>query len=170
VTAAIDPAGSRSRPNGGWPKPALIARSPEPLGREELIDLAEQVASVGLMSLSVRQPWAHHILYHGKDIENRRWPTRYRGWMLIHSPAKSLAGSTGDRATSAIIGAVKLVDCVCTSDSPWFSGPHGLVLEARLVLPRPVPARGRPRLFRSSPEELERACAALRTIAEAQAS
>ena len=39
--------------------------------------------------LSVRQPWAALIL-HGvngqkKDVENRAWPTKFRGAMLIHA-------------------------------------------------------------------------------------
>ena len=29
--------------------------------------------------LSIRQPWAWAIIHAGKDIENRCWPTSYRG-------------------------------------------------------------------------------------------
>ena len=35
--------------------------------------------------LSIRQPWAWLILNAGKDIENREWPTRFRGRVLIHA-------------------------------------------------------------------------------------
>src|ERR1051326_1498970 len=36
-------------------------------------------------ALSVRQPWAWLIIYGGKDIENRDWPTSHRGPTLIHA-------------------------------------------------------------------------------------
>lgn len=35
--------------------------------------------------LSVRQPWAHLIVHGSKNIENRSWPTRYRGPFLVHA-------------------------------------------------------------------------------------
>ncbi len=38
-----------------------------------------------MIALSIRQPWAWHILHSGKDIENRDWPTRFRGRVLIHA-------------------------------------------------------------------------------------
>ena len=41
--------------------------------------------------LSVMQPWAT-ILFHGKNIENRTWYTKYRGELLIHASAKSAGG------------------------------------------------------------------------------
>ena len=38
-----------------------------------------------MIALSIRQPWASLILKAGKDIENRCWPTKFRGRMLIHA-------------------------------------------------------------------------------------
>jgi hypothetical protein len=35
--------------------------------------------------LTVRQPRASAITYAGKDVENRTWPTRYRGLLCIHA-------------------------------------------------------------------------------------
>jgi len=35
--------------------------------------------------LSVRQPWAWALLHAGKDVENRNWPTSYRGVLAIHA-------------------------------------------------------------------------------------
>jgi len=35
--------------------------------------------------LSIRQPWAWLIVNGGKDIENRTWPTRFRGRFLVHA-------------------------------------------------------------------------------------
>jgi hypothetical protein len=39
--------------------------------------------------LSVQNPWAYLIIYHGKDIENRTWKTKYRGRIAIHCSKKS---------------------------------------------------------------------------------
>ncbi|WP_454018463.1 ASCH domain-containing protein [Azospirillum sp. Marseille-Q6669] len=36
-------------------------------------------------ALSIRAPWWWAILHMGKDIENRGWPTSYRGPVLIHA-------------------------------------------------------------------------------------
>jgi len=38
-----------------------------------------------MKALSVRQPWAWLIANNLKPIENRTWPTRYRGAFLIHA-------------------------------------------------------------------------------------
>lgn len=38
-----------------------------------------------MRALTIRQPWAWLILHGGKDIENRRWNTSYRGQFLIHA-------------------------------------------------------------------------------------
>ena len=38
-----------------------------------------------MKALSVRQPWAWAIIYAGKDVENRTWPTRYRGFVIVHA-------------------------------------------------------------------------------------
>jgi len=35
--------------------------------------------------ISIRQPWAALIVSGIKDVENRTWPTRYRGQLLIHA-------------------------------------------------------------------------------------
>ena len=38
-----------------------------------------------MKALSVRAPWWWFILYSGKDIENRDWPTGFRGTVLLHA-------------------------------------------------------------------------------------
>lgn len=35
--------------------------------------------------LSIRQPWADLIVSGKKDIENRSWPTKFRGSFYIHA-------------------------------------------------------------------------------------
>ena len=59
-----------------------------------------------LPCLSVRQPWASLIIAAGKDIENRSWPTRLRGRVLIHA-AK---GMTRDEHADAIAFAVRAIN------------------------------------------------------------
>lgn len=124
-----------------------------------------------LPALSIRQPWAWLILHAGKDIENRNWPTRVRGRVLIHA-AKGMTRLEYDNTRDffygeidgpinltlpkfevlergGIIGSVEIVDCVQRSDSPWFFGEFGFVLRG----PRPLPfypCRGQLGFFRVS--------------------
>lgn len=41
-----------------------------------------------MRALSINQPWAWLIVHGFKDIENRDWPTDYRGTVLIHAGIK----------------------------------------------------------------------------------
>lgn len=123
----------------------------------------------GLPALSVRQPWAWMLAHGGKDVENRSWPTPYRGQFLIHAalarrraemdeallwmhlrgllPASRLPeGCT--LLYGCIIGVAEVVDCVSVSDSRWFTGPYGFVIRnARPIAPF-VPCRGALGFFR----------------------
>lgn len=58
-----------------------------------------------MLALSIRQPWASLIIKAGKDIENRDWPTRVRGRILVHA-AK---GMTRDEHEDAIAFAVSAI-------------------------------------------------------------
>lgn len=91
-----------------------------------------------MKAISIRQPYAHNIIYDGKDVENRNWPTKYRGDVLIHA-SKSFAELAPERRDKfqfgGIIGMAEIVDCVDQMDSDWFYGPHGFVL----CNPRPLP-------------------------------
>ena len=127
-----------------------------PLG----LSLSEGLGVAGAMlpCLSIRQPWAWLILHGGKDIENRDWPTKRRGRVLVHA-AKGMTwdewGQAWDFAQGSgaspralatgmtyhtierggIVGSVEIVDCVERSESPWFIGRYGFVLRD----PRPLP-------------------------------
>ena len=108
-----------------------------------------------MMALSIRQPWAWLILNAGKDIENRNWPTRFRGRFLIHA-SKGMTRAEYEDAIDplwagggpsidlpdfgllergGIVGEAELVDCVTNSDSPWFCGLFGFVLCDPRTLP-----------------------------------
>jgi ASCH domain len=130
------------------PSPPMGVSSSEGLGG----------AAQMLPCLSIRQPWAWLILHGGKDIENREWPTKRRGRVLVHAAkgmtqdewgrAWEFAWGTGNSAKAfeagvtiktiergGIVGSVEIVDCVEDSDSRWFVGRHGFVLRD----PRPLP-------------------------------
>lgn len=125
----------------------------------DLLNCKENRPPADSLVISVRQPWAWLILNAGKDIENRNWSTKIRGRVLIHA-AKGVtkdewraswcwvrefcpdAWDKGCREIEAgtierggIVGSVEIVDCVDRSDSPWFCGKYGVVLQN----PQPLP-------------------------------
>lgn len=87
-----------------------------------------------MKALSIRQPWAWAILHAGKDIENRNWPTTFRGVFAIHA-AKGMTEDEYDSfcyhhpdtiacvpdyeemTRGAIVAVAEIVDCVTNSDS-----------------------------------------------------
>lgn len=113
------------------------------------------------IALSIMNPWAWLIVRGHKDIENRDWTTRFRGTIAVH------AGKKLDRECSVelwagrhpvtgapvsyllreafsvggIVGVVDIVDCVDRSNSEWFVGKHGFVLENARSVPF-IPVRG----------------------------
>lgn len=123
-------------------------------------------------ALSIRQPWAWAILSAGKDIENRSRRVNYRGPICIHAakgctaeeyngfirtihhvslshpfPPGRMVPHITDLDRGGIIGTAEIVDCVDSSDSPWFFGQFGLVLAN--VQPVPfIPAKGALGLFK----------------------
>lgn len=113
-----------------------------------------------MKALSIRQPWAWLILNAGKDIENRDWPARLRGRILIHAskgmtrdeyedaldtahaisrthpfPSGLTLPAFDDLQRGGIVGSVEIVDCVRESASPWFFGEYGFVLKDPRSLP-----------------------------------
>lgn len=113
-----------------------------------------------MKALSILQPWAWAILHLGKDIENRTWRTNVRGRFLIHTGKgfdtdgywhlrDTIDDCRGwpaipDREQferGGIVGSAVLRDCVMASESKWFFGPYGFVLQGikRMVF---LPYRG----------------------------
>lgn len=111
-----------------------------------------------MIALSIRQPWAWLILHGGKDIENRDWPTKRRGRVLVHAAKGMTLDEWGDAWTfshgsganpkaaaagltfktierGGIVGSVEIVDCVEDSDSRWFMGRYGFALRDPQALP-----------------------------------
>jgi ASCH domain len=116
--------------------------------------------------LSIRQPWAHAIVHMGKRIENRTWPTPYRGPVILHASlgmtkpeecafrafCEGFPGGLDvpdDLAAlprGGIVGIADIVGCrdIATdtlSPDLWFFGPFGFVLRNVRALPF-MPLRG----------------------------
>lgn len=112
-----------------------------------------------LQMLTVCQPYAHLIAIGAKPIENRTWPTAWRGELAIHAGKSRDWLEAEDKirypnmAYGAIVAVVQVVACL-HHDTSWpdaytplwshehAHGPWCWVLEHvdRLVVP--VPARG----------------------------
>jgi ASCH domain len=117
-------------------------------------------------ALSLWQPWASLVASGRKRIENRPWPTKVRGRVLIHA-GKKVDDPMGCAAMCArlgvplpderslerggIVGAVTIVDCVERSDDPFFFGPFGFVLEDARPIAL-VPCRGMLGFFSVPPD------------------
>ena len=89
-----------------------------------------------MKALSIRQPWAWLIVTGNKDVENRTWPTNFRGrnyvhagkqpdsgWLLHAVPGAESIDIPDSLPLGAIIGEVDIAECVTHSSSPWFAGP-----------------------------------------------
>lgn len=112
-------------------------------------------------ALSIKQPWADAILAGLKPIENRVWPTSFRGQLAIHSglaPAKPLhtfggpageldyvtlyerqfalaSACAGPRIVGGVVGTVRLSDCHSAEQCTRGDG----VLCSPWALPNPGP-------------------------------
>jgi len=124
----------------------------------------ENAGAVEPMVISVRQPWAWLIVNGFKDIENRTWPTRFRGRVQIHAgqtmtrddyescalfwQSSEISEEVAHKLLNqfptfemlkaergGIIGEAEIVDCVTESDSPWFVGEYGFVMRNQKALP-----------------------------------
>jgi len=118
-------------------------------------------------ALSIKQPWAWLIVNGFKDIENRNWSTMFRGRIYVHAGLShdelvkevilfalnrlpnsqasefAFAITLKRMVFGAIIGEVDIIDCVTSSQSPWFTGPYGFVLSNPVLYPEPIPCKGR---------------------------
>lgn len=117
-----------------------------------------------MKTISIKQPWAFIACSGIKDIENRKWATKFRGRVLVHASAKSyplevlnelqwneLKSKTFNPGVaqmvynrSAIIGSVEIVDCVINHPSIWAERhnlpfkPHNWVLANPVLFAEPI--------------------------------
>ena len=124
-----------------------------------------------MKAIVIRQPWAWLIVNGYKDIENRSWPTKYRGPLLIQAsqrrPTKAEMRYFQKYARArrvvlpewfdfgGIVGMVRLDDCVTKSASKWFMGPVGWVLSKPKMLPF-IPMKGQLGLFDPPPNVMKK--------------
>jgi hypothetical protein len=123
-----------------------------------------------MICLSIRQPWAWLIVNGWKNIENREWPTRFRGRFLVHA-SKGMTRGEYDACRlfmagftsmdlppmealerGGIVGEAVLLDCVRRHDSEWFCGPWGFVLDEARPLPF-EPLKGALGFFRHNADD-----------------
>lgn len=116
-----------------------------------------------IKALSIKQPYPHHIFHDGKDVENRDWLTRGRGWFIIHAGVSKteMADSQMELPRGGIVGMARIVDCVTQMDSPWFFGKYGFVLAEAFPVPL-IPCRGQLGFFSPPDEAIAALIAALR--------
>lgn len=137
---------------------------------DELLALAERAAAGQVKALSIKQPYPHHIFHSGKDVENRDWPTRGRGWIIVHAGVSKSELDMDDPIEAAlprggVVGMMKIVDCVEQMDSRWFFGRYGFVIGDAFPLPL-VPCRGALGFFALPAEVSASVASALRAAAE----
>lgn len=135
----------------------------------DLLKLAERVERGEIKALSIKQPYPHHIFHDGKDVENRDWPTKGRGWVLVHAGVSKSELAMDDPHEAAmprggIVGMMKITDCVQVMESRWFFGRYGFVIGEAFPLPL-AQCRGQLGFFRPPPEALALTAAALRAHA-----
>lgn len=108
-----------------------------------------------MKALTICQPYAHLIVAGEKRVENRTWPTSYRGHLAIHAGKSRSWLAPGDEAFypgmvfGAVVAIARLADCVRLSNLPadlkgheHAHGPWCWLLEDVTPFPKPFPARG----------------------------
>lgn len=109
---------------------------------------ARRYSDLAMKVISIRQPWAALIVSGIKDIENRTWPTRYRGPVLVHASKQADKIDSdeiefcfgvrlpSDRLLGGIVGITEIVDCTRSHPSKWYAPDHHAFV---LANSRPLP-------------------------------
>jgi hypothetical protein len=113
-----------------------------------------------MKALSIKQPWVYAILHEGKDVENRTWTSKHRGWIALHASGKPMPATDDDfpgrlrcpdlksLVYSAICGVARIVDITPKSRSKWFyryedgTTNYGWVFADVTALKTPIPCKG----------------------------
>ena len=118
---------------------------------------------MAMKAVSIQQPWVHAILTEGKDIENRKWTTKHRGWLALHASATPRPGADFPGRISvpdlkglhysAICGVARLTNVVTRSQSRWFDRyndgtvNYGWALGRVARLKKPIRCKGALKLW-----------------------
>jgi len=129
---------------------------------------------ITLPVMSFWEPWAFGILNLGKDVENRPWGTKFRGWLGIQAAKRRLNASelreivrwlrsrgleqaaaalpppgSPEYAYGELVGVVKVVGCDPLSGSRWAApGRMHWRLERAATLVERIPCTGRQGFWR----------------------
>ncbi|GGF56394.1 hypothetical protein GCM10007301_15040 [Azorhizobium oxalatiphilum] len=144
-----------------------MADLPSTVSGPDLLRLADRVAACQIKALSIKQPWPNRIFHDGKDVENRDWPTKGRGWFIVHAGVSKSECCEAEAALprGGVVGMARITDCVTEMDSDWFRGRYGFVLRDAFPLPL-VACKGALGFFRLPPET----CAAVANEIRARAA
>ncbi len=125
-------------------------------------------------ALSIIQPSGELIVRGKKNVENREWKTKKRGFIAIHASSKfdrnrysyfdenyKIPIDPDEVDYGAIIGFAEIIDVIQEEDVTratlkWFEGRYGFVLKNMIKLPKAVPIRGSMGLWKLSGKELEK--------------
>ncbi|MFJ4799159.1 ASCH domain-containing protein [Kitasatospora purpeofusca] len=119
-------------------------------------------------ALTIRQPWLAAILAGDKTTENRSWPTRHRGPVVLHAAralardgqadplVRAILARPGAPAltTGALVATARITDCHRDTGCcrPWgLPGMWHWTLADVHALADPIPAAGRLGLWRLDP-------------------
>jgi hypothetical protein len=121
--------------------------------------------------LTLWRPWPWVILFGSKCTENRPWwRESVRGhWIALHAgkhwdqdgEARILAvhpempRDRSQHPSGAIVGVARVVEVVTKSDSPWFTGPYGWILQDIAPI-HSVSCKGMQGLWAIPPEVLKK--------------
>lgn len=112
-----------------------------------------------MKAISIRQPWADHILDGEKDVENRSWQHSYRGWVVLHASATVARGHSRHDfhgRVGAYVGAFFIEDIVRDHLSTWaIDDHHHWVIGDTFRLDSPIIGKGKLGLF-APPDEVHR--------------
>ena len=129
-----------------------------------------------MKALSTKQPYAYMLAAGHQTVDNRSWSTDFRGRFYIHASLASVPLAEYQRIRrrldkiiiadggnpyiggfaesfymrqflGVIVGEATLVDVVTESDSPWFTGPFGFVLEDPVLYWQQLSWKGQRRWF-----------------------
>jgi len=119
--------------------------------------------------LSIQQPYAWAVCSGLKTVENRSWSTDFRGLIAIHASAAKQRVTRFVRESkprnltadvfnySAIVGVAELNNVVEMNPNlesdPFAIGEYCWLLRNARLLPRPVPCKGKLRLYTLSTDE-----------------
>lgn len=119
-----------------------------------------------MKALTIIQPHATLIMIGVKPYETRSWPISFRGYLAIHAGkskeditlcrdakfrnplARAGYKSTDELPMGAVLGVVKLVDCIPAEQAHdktfggFAAGRFAWRLEVVEVFPKPIPAKG----------------------------